>query len=400
MRFRRSVVRRRSRACRTEVGTPPNLHFVSDLARAPRYLGLVDNLAHTLVGAAIGRSIGGDRVPAAGWIGAVAANAPDWTEPLIGLRLDRGDGSFYMSHRGITHSFLGAAVETVAITFAVWGVFVLLRRDAPRRTLPPLPLLVLLVLVAVASHLYMDWQGSYGLRPYLPWSGRWYYGDWVAIADPVFWLVPLVALAWGADRHWRDLTPVVLVAGLVLYLVFTHDGVAGWLRVTCAALVLIGALGWIRYWFGWGGRRRAAVLALLVLSLYAAAQAVASIPVKAAARAAATSRFGPGAQSATLTEVGFPFTWTTIIASRDSVAGATWAWPRHLDLPAVREALRISPQARSLEGFARFLAGDVDSSSYPVRVTLRDVRYARAPSGGWAVVTVPLPPTAAAPGRR
>ena len=398
MRLRRSVVRLRSRACRTEVATPKNLHHLSDLASPPLYLGRVDNLAHALVGGAIGRVAGRDEIPAAGWIGAVAANAPDWSEPLIGYRFDRGSGAYYSLHRGITHSFLGAAVETVAITLVLWGIFVLLRRRTQRRAIDPL-VLALLVFLAVASHLYMDWQGSYGLRPFLPWSGRWYYGDWVAIADPVYWLVPLTALAWGAERHWRDLTPCLLIAGIVLWLVLNTDGVAGWLRITCVALVGIGALGWIRHWFGWNRRRLAAALALAVLALYTAAQAVASVPAKAAARRAAIQRFGRDAQSASLTNVGYPFTWTTMIASQDTVAGAAWAWPRHLTDPAVREALQISPPARALAGFARFLAADVDSGAHPGRVTLRDMRYARPPSNGWAVVTVPLPATADAPPR-
>ena len=349
----------------------------------------MDNLAHTLVGVAIGRSIGGDKIPAAGWVGAVAANAPDWSEPLI-FRLDRQSGAFYTLHRGITHSFIGAAVETVAITLAVWGIFVLAHRRAPQRVIHPL-LLLLLVFLAVASHLYMDWQGSYGLRPFLPWSGRWYYGDWVAIADPVYWLVPLIAVAWGAERHWRDLTPIVLVAAIVLWLVLTRDGVATWLRLTCVALVAAGALGWMRHWFGWARRGRAAVLALAVLALYTAAQALASVPAKAAARRDAIRRFGTSAQWATLTEIGYPFTWTTLIASGDSVAGTTWTVPRRLEDPAVREALRISAPARALQGFARFLAAEVDSGSRPTRVTLRDVRYALPPSSGWAVVTVSLP---------
>ena len=362
------------------------------------YLGRVDNLAHTLVGAAIGRTIGGDRIPAAGWIGAVAANAPDWSE-LPMFRLDRASGAYYTLHRGITHSFIGAAVETVAITLVIWGIFIVARRRAAPRTPHPL-LLLLLVLLAVASHLYMDWQGSYGLRPFLPWNGQWYYGDWVAIADPIYWLVPLAALAWGAERHWRDLTPIVLLAAIVLWLVLTRDGVATWLRLTCVALVVAGAMGWIRFWFGWGRRRLAAALSLAALTLYTASQALASVPVKAAAQRAATRRFGANAGWATLTEVGYPYSWTTLIASDDSIAGATWTVARHLADPAVREALRISAPARALEGFARFLAADVDSSSRPTRVTLRDIRYAPPPSGGWAVVTVLLPLTADAPGRR
>jgi len=43
----------------------------------------MDNLAHTLVGAALGRAIAGRELPAAGWIGAIAGNAPDWAELVL-----------------------------------------------------------------------------------------------------------------------------------------------------------------------------------------------------------------------------------------------------------------------------------------------------------------------------
>jgi hypothetical protein len=77
-------------------------------------------------------------------------------------------------------------------------------------------------------------------------------------------------------------------------------------------------------------------------------------------------------------------------ASSDSVADATRVWARHLDDPDVLAALRISRRAQALAGFARFLAAEVDSGARPVVVTLRDIRFARPPSSGWAVVTVPL----------
>jgi len=43
----------------------------------------MDNLAHTLVGAALGRAVAGHRVPRAALLGAVASNAPDWSELLF-----------------------------------------------------------------------------------------------------------------------------------------------------------------------------------------------------------------------------------------------------------------------------------------------------------------------------
>lgn len=359
----------------------------------------MDNLAHALVGAAIGRAAANKRVPAAGWIGAIAANAPDWSEPVVGLNPLRRSPEFYELHRGVTHSLAGAAVETAAIFVVLWLLFaVRQRRGAPA---VPTALLGALVAAAVYSHLYMDWQGSYGLRPFLPWSNRWYYGDWVAIVDPLYWLVPLIGLAWGAERHWRDLTPIVLLAALVTWPVLSVDRVAPWLEGTCLALLAVGAIGWGRHWFGVAQRQRIAALALLVLALYSGAQAVASVPAKATARRGAVVRFGREAQWAALTRVGSPFTWQPVFASSDTVAGPGWAVPRHLRDPRVEWAERNTPAGRALAGFARFLTAEVDSAPPVARIVLRDARYARPPAGGWATVTVPLPARAGArgPGR-
>jgi membrane-bound metal-dependent hydrolase YbcI (DUF457 family) len=372
----------------TRLRTRPNLHPSPPVARARRgYLPPVDNLAHALVGAAIGRAVAGKRVPAAGWIGAIAANAPDWSEPAVGLNPLRHGAEYYALHRGLTHSLLGAAVETAVIVLALWLGFALRRRRGAPAV--PVALLGALVAAAVYSHLYMDWQGSYGLRPFLPWSDRWYYGDWVAIVDPLFWLVPLVGLAWGAERHWRDLTPIVLLAALIMWPVLSVDRVAFLLRLACPAILAIGAIGWVRHWFGVAGRPRAAALALLTLMLYAAAQAMASVPAKAATHRAAIARFGPDAQWAALTRVGSPFTWDPMLASADTVAGRSWALPRHLRDPRVIWVTRSTSAGRTLAGFARFLAAEVDTAG--ARVVLRDARYARPPATGWGTVTVPFP---------
>ena len=357
----------------------------------------MDNLAHTLVGAALGRAVGAGRgVPAAGWIGAVASNAPDWSEFLLGFWPSRGSIAYYSLHRGITHSFAGAAVSSAGIALAVWLLLAALRRPRERKNGNPAPrlrigVLALLVGAAVFSHVYMDWQGSYGLRPFLPWNATWYYADWVAIVDPFFWLVPLVALAWGSERHWRDLLPTVMLAALIAWGVLAVDGVPVWLRVGCGVLLGLGAVGWVRHWFGVAARRRVSALALLALACYAGAQGLASMPAKTATRRAAVTRFGSDAQWAALTRVGHPFAWEPVVASRDTVAGPRWFLPRRLDDPRVRHVLRKTPAGRALNEFARFLTATVDSGPAGVVVTLRDARYARPPATGWGVVTVPLP---------
>lgn len=345
----------------------------------------MDNLAHTLVGAALGRAVAGHRIPRAAFLGAIAANAPDWTEIFVGLP---GESTTYLVvHRGITHSLYGAGLQIVALTLvAALGMTWRARRRGG--IAPPWPWIAACVAATVLSHLLMDWQGSYGLRPFLPWSDRWYYGDFVAIVDVFFWLVPLLALAWGARRHWIPILVLAAVGGPIALAVVRAEVVALWVKLGCGILCLVGAVGWVRHWFGVAGRRRAAAWAIALLALYAGAQAGASVPVKAAVRRQAEQRFGPAARWAALTEVGRPFTWEPVYASGDTVAGPDWRLPRRLDRPAVQRALRGTPEGRAMAQFARFLAADVDSGPGAVTVYLRDARYARTARNGWGVLAV------------
>ena len=237
----------------------------------------MDNLAHALVGAALGRAVADRHVPRAALIGIVAANVPDLSELLIGLPGTRAD--YLVLHRGITHSLVGATVEIVALTLLIGAGWRLARSILGRHgravAVPAWGWLATGIGAAVLSHLFMDWQGSYGWRPFLPWSGTWYSLDWVAIVDPFFWLVPLVALAWGAERHWTPLAAALVVGGTITcFLVRAHDVVATWVLVVYAMVCVVAAIGWIGYWFGPVGRQRAAALALLLLAIYTGAQAV------------------------------------------------------------------------------------------------------------------------------
>lgn len=355
-------------------------------ARSPCILYAMDNLAHALVGAALGRAVADPKVARSALLGAVAANAPDWTELFIGLPGDRA--VYLVRHRGITHSLVGALVETLALTLLV-GIGARWWTRRRGGTAPPWGWLAACIGAAVLSHLYMDWQGSYGLRPFLPWDGTWYYGDWVAIVDPFFWLIPLVALAWGTERHWTPLAAALVVGGAMTAVVVRAAAfVAPWVLAAYAALCVVAGIGWVQYWLGPVARRRAAALALLVLALYAGAQGVVAQLTKPAVRREAERRFGPEARWAALTRPGWPFTWERVYAGADTVAGDDWSLPRQLAAPPVAQALRETPEGRAMGQFARFLAAEVDSTGVGVTVYLRDVRYARDERAGWGVVGV------------
>jgi hypothetical protein len=289
----------------------------------------------------------------------------------------------------VTHALAGAAVQIAALTVLVFLVARWWARrgdgDPPRWSV-----IAVAITACVLSHLYMDWQGSYGWRPFLPWNGAWYYGDLVAIVDPFFWLVPLIALAWGAPRQWREALGYGAPAAVLVSVVFVVPSVAPWVKIAAAGLVLAGGFGWVSHWWGSTGRRRVAAYAIATLTLYAGAHALAGLPARGRARSAAAERFGPGATSAVLTVPGQPFTWEPVVASGDTVAGPDWEVPRRLDEPVVQRALATTRAGRSMAGFARFLTAELDTTARDVTVVLRDARYAREGDTGWGVLTVTL----------
>lgn len=350
----------------------------------------MDNLAHALVGAVIGRAVADRHVARAGLIGAVAANAPDWTEAFIGLRLGGDRADYLVLHRGVTHALGSALVEIIVLTLLIGlGVRWWKRLRGGAGAPPPWGSLAACIGAALLSHLFLDWQGSYGLRPFLPWDGTWYYGDWVTIVDVFFWLLPLIALAWGSERHWMPLVAVLITGGGISFLILRRaELVESWVLLAYAALWVVALIGWVRYWFGPIGRRRVAALAVLILGLYAGSQGIAVQFRRAEIRQRAEQRFGAGAQWAALTVVGQPFTWAPVYASRDTVAGDDWRRARHLDLRVVQRALRDTREGRAMAQFARFLIAEVDSTGNGVTVYLLDARYARSSRETWGVRSV------------
>ncbi|OLB68240.1 MAG: hypothetical protein AUI09_00950 [Gemmatimonadetes bacterium 13_2_20CM_2_66_5] len=346
----------------------------------------MDNLAHALVGAALGRAVADRHVARAGLIGAIAANMPDWAETFTGYwGWSRAD--FLVHHRGITHSLVAALVQIPALILIIGLIAWAWTRWRGSGSIPPWRWLALCVAITFLSHLFMDWQGSYGWRPFLPWSSRWYYLDWVAIVDPFFWLLPLVALAWGSERHWIPLSGVLVIGGFItILLVWRHDVVASWVVALAGAIGVVAIIGWVRYWFGPVARQRVSALALVLLVVYTGAQAVVAGSRKRGIQQAAALRFGTGASWAALTNVGQPFTWEAIYASADTVASDDWRIARHLRQPAVVHAVTDTPDGRAIAQFARFLAAEVDTTD--ATIYLRDARYARAGRSGWTVMSI------------
>src|SRR5918997_3418506 len=160
----------------------------------------MDNLTHTLVGLAAAKA-GLERLSrGATAVCLVAANSPD--VDIVALA---GGRWFYLEHhRGITHSVVGTlalALFVPLLFYACERAVARLRRRPPRARLGGL---VVASLAVTATHPLLDWTNHYGVRPWLPWSGRWYYGDLVFVVDPWLWLaLGGAAFLATARTRWR-----------------------------------------------------------------------------------------------------------------------------------------------------------------------------------------------------
>src|ERR1700751_5104391 len=113
---------------------------------------------------------------------ALAAEAPD----LDVLGSIRGRAFSFAHHRGFTHSFLGVPLDALVVVGFVHLVWRLRGRRTKDPTLPPRwGLLFLFAYLAGLSHILLDFTNNYGVRPFWPFSEKWYSWDIVFIVEPV-----------------------------------------------------------------------------------------------------------------------------------------------------------------------------------------------------------------------
>ncbi|HEX8127999.1 MAG TPA: metal-dependent hydrolase [Pyrinomonadaceae bacterium] len=177
----------------------------------------MDNLTHTLVGLTAAKA-GLERLsPGTTIVCLIAANAPDGD-----IVAAFGGSWFYLKHhRGITHSIVGTLAIALAIPLLFYAVDRIVARLRGRRPRVRLGGLVIASLLVSASHPLMDWTNNYGVRPLLPWDGRWFYGDLVFIIDPWLWLsLGGASFLLTAKARWRTVAWGALALLATLAFVF------------------------------------------------------------------------------------------------------------------------------------------------------------------------------------
>jgi len=116
----------------------------------------------------------------------LAAEAPDID--MLGNFKDLVFG--FAHHRGFTHSFLGLVLVQALVIGFMYSVWRIRGRNAKDPNLPPRwGLLFLFAYLAGLTHILLDFTNNYGVRPFWPFSEKWYSWDIVFIVEPVLWLL-------------------------------------------------------------------------------------------------------------------------------------------------------------------------------------------------------------------
>ena len=142
----------------------------------------MEPITHFLTGACLGRAGLNRKTALATLTLTLAAEAPD----LDVLGRLRGRAFGFAHHRGFTHSFVGILLSAAAVLAFVYLVWRLRGRKTADPSLPPRwGLLFLYGCLAGLSHILLDFTNNYGVRPFWPFSERWYSWDIVFILEPV-----------------------------------------------------------------------------------------------------------------------------------------------------------------------------------------------------------------------
>lgn len=146
----------------------------------------MDNLTHSLVGLTAAKAGLEKLSPGASLLCLIAANGPDGDI----LVLPFGDRWTYLHHhRGITHSIAGVICIALFLPLLFYAVDWLWSRFRNQRPQVKLKRLMLISFIVSATHPLLDYTNNYGVRPFLPWNPKWFYGDFVFIVDPYLWLI-------------------------------------------------------------------------------------------------------------------------------------------------------------------------------------------------------------------
>lgn len=347
----------------------------------------MENLTHTLLGLSIAKAGLERATPLATTTLLISSNLPD-IDALS--RMEGGTLGYLEYHRAFTHGFVGLALLAAGLTFVLMVIDrrFRLRNDPFRRPLRPTRIFLLAYLGGV-GHSFMDWTNSYGIRPLLPFSKRWFYGDVAFVVDPWIWLILGSAVVWlTTTSAARTLAWVVIaiILALIVGLALRHPydwqpaPLSTTVRVIWFAGLAVVIAGALFRWRRFG--ERLARYSLFALVLYYSGMWAAH---QSALREAQSSLRVEGVSAvAAWPTPANPALWQAVARTDETVftrnINLTDRQGQWNELPALdsklEAALRQSKESSEFLDFMRFGTAGVEQRSDGVTVvSLRDVRF-------------------------
>jgi len=361
----------------------------------------LDNLTHSLVGLAAAKAGFEKLSPHATAVCIIAASLPDLD---IFTLIFGGRWGFLKHHRAITHSLVGTIVLALILPLLFYLGGYIAARTRCRPNAIKVKGLIIGSLIVSATHPFMDWTNNYGIRLLLPWSPRWFYGDFVFILDPFLWLTFGGAAFLLTSKTKVQIFVWSLLALILSYLVVLGPAQRGGLsdptfvRVfwICAVILFV-----LLYRLRVGQRLGAkiGVAAFLIAITYWGALAYAHKLALNDARALATIVANQNGESITelaaMPTLANPLHWQSVfetdratyrfdlnLTSKADLSNLVrYEKPEPAEAGLVEEALR-DRRARILMDFARFPVISVDPNCLgQTLVQFADLRYTEPGSG-------------------
>jgi inner membrane protein len=302
----------------------------------------MDNVCHTLVGAACGAAGLNRRTRFGAATLMISANIPD-----IDVLVFATGTPWIEFRRGWTHGIVAQIALPVVLTAVFWAVDRWRRSrgsDGDRRFYPGWSLL--LSFVGVYTHVFLDYLNNYGVRLASPFSWQWFYGDAIFIVDPWMW----IALAMGV---W-----------------------------------MTGSLG----------RPRPARVALGVVSVYIVVMLTSGWAARGMVSDAWKAMHGSEPRALMVGPVPlWPFSRQVIVDAGDHYETGTFSWLRAVtfhpeQIPKNNGAQQVATARNddNIQAFlvwARFPFWTIEPSADGIRVTVSDMRFAgRNGFSAWTIV--------------
>jgi inner membrane protein len=174
----------------------------------------MDNVCHTLVGAACGAAGLNRRTRFGAATLMLSANIPD-----VDVLVFATSVPWIEFRRGWTHGILAQIALPIVLTGVFW-LFDRLKRARGSDGDRPFHVgwSLALSFVGVYTHVFLDYLNNYGVRVATPVSWQWFYGDAIFIIDPWMWIAlaagVLVTGTQGRPRPAR--VALALVTGYIV----------------------------------------------------------------------------------------------------------------------------------------------------------------------------------------